>query len=502
MAQVPSPGEHTGHPLSHMMQAEADSSRGGRSGTRRLFSRILARLGKAPKASAPPAAAPYGYPPAPQQGYHYPPEYHPRAAPPSYGYAPPSVPHGYPQPPYGQPPAPAPQAPGAVLPAPADQQAPQSDAPPAPAAPPASDPAAPEAALPAPSVGEPATPDDTAEPVAAHPVVVEESVRPDDVTTALASLAMRDLTLVESLLDIVEELEDTTEDSDLLGKLFKIDNLATRMRRNGENLLILAGQDTGDPHLEPVPLLDVCRAAISEIGDYERVRLGRMPTLFVAGRVSDDLSHLLAELLDNATAKSPDYAQVVISAQAMSGERLLITVEDEGIGIPDDQLAEINRRLEGPPVLEEDVIRHMGMFVVGRIAHRHGFEVQLQARAFRGISAHVVVPTELVSTTGPEPEPEPVIDTTSTAPVTVSPSPMTSPTSRAPQNRDDSGPAFTAAGLPRRGAHRTNQPALPMTGAESADGAAEPEDAESRAASIRADLEEFLEGERAATEDE
>jgi hypothetical protein len=325
------------------------------------------------------------------------------------------------------------------------------------------------------------------------------AVTGNDATAALVNLAMRDLTLVESLLDIVEELEDTTEDSELLAKLFKIDNLATRMRRNGENLLILAGQDIGDPHLEPVSLLDVCRAAISEIGDYDRVRLGRIPPLFIEGRVSDDLSHLLAELLDNATAKSPDYAQVVMSAQSMGDGRLLITVEDEGIGIPEDQLAEINQRLERPPLLEEDVIRHMGMFVVGRIAHRHGFRVQLQARAFRGISAHVVVPTELVGETGPSPES--AFETVTTTPVTVSPPPMTPPTQRT-QSRDDSGPAFTAAGLPRRGAHRNNQPALPLADPSAEEPSAEPEDAESRAARIRADLEEFLEGERAATGDE
>ncbi|HLU98399.1 MAG TPA: ATP-binding protein [Thermobifida alba] len=496
MAQVPSPGEHTGQPPSHPPQAETGSSHGEKSGTRRrLFSRILARFGRTPEPAS--GTVPYGHPPAPPQAYQWgPPPHHPQEWYPQYPQAYQYPPQGGPQAaPYGYPPAP-PAAPNGHPPA--AQQAPA--APPAPAEPvehrAPEQPVQPSAVQEAPApTGEPAGAEGTGK-ASASPA---GAVTGNDVTGALVNLAMRDLTLVESLLDIVEELEDTTEDSELLAKLFKIDNLATRMRRNGENLLILAGQDIGDPHLEPVSLLDVCRAAISEIGDYERVRLGRMPALFIEGRVSDDLSHLLAELLDNATAKSPDYAQVVISGQVMSEGRLLITVEDEGIGIPEDQLAEINQRLERPPLLEEDVIRHMGMFVVGRIAHRHGFRVQLQARAFRGISAHVVVPTELVGETGPSPES--AFETVTTTPVTVSPPPMTPPTQRT-QSRDDSGPAFTAAGLPRRGAHRNNQPALPLADPSAEEPSAEPEDAESRAARIRADLEEFLEGERAATGDE
>lgn len=482
MAQVPSPGQSTGHPLSHMMQAESDSSRGIRAGSRRMFSRLRARFGRNPQKTAPPAPAPYGYAPAPQQGftpgghpyYGHPPGPQQGTAPEGgghYGY-PPAPQQGFPPAygaPYGQP---------QPYPAPGEYRAPGQAAPASPG-PAQTAPNDPKGA----GRGEPAPDPD-------------EVAKEEPITAALASLAMRDLTLVESMLDIVEELEDTTEDPDLLSKLFKIDNLATRMRRNGENLLILAGQDTGDPHLEPIPLLDVSRAAISEIGDYERVRIGRLPGVFIAGRVSDDISHLLAELLDNATAKSPDHAQVVISAQPMTGDRLLLTVEDEGIGIPEPQLDTINERLEGLPVLDESAIRHMGLYVVSRIAHRHGLQVQLQARAFRGISAHVVVPSELISTTGPEPVTEPV----KPAPVPVSAPLVTPPTPRAPQNGD--APALTSAGLPRRGANRSTEPmpALPVTEPEG--GPEQPEDATSRAERIRADLEGFLEGERAANQDD
>ncbi|WP_133742483.1 sensor histidine kinase [Actinorugispora endophytica] len=470
-----------------------------------MFARIRARFGRGPKETPPAVVAPYGYAPAPPQGFA------PDGMPP-YGY-PPVPPHGvvpegaaqygYPQaPPQGPPPGyGAPYPPVQVphqMPVPGEHHAPDQTAlPPGTVAPLAPTPF--EQAPPVPDPVVPA-PIEQAVPEAPEPEPVvppsAPEVREEPITEALASLAMRDLTLVESLLDIVEDLEDTTEDPDLLDKLFKIDNLATRMRRNGENLLVLAGQDTGDQHLEAISLLDVSRAAISEIGDYERVRLGRLPELFVAGRVSDDVSHLLAELLDNATAKSPDHAQVVISAQPMTGDRLLLTVEDEGIGIPEAQLDTINKRLEGPPVLEEGAIRHMGLYVVSRIAHRHGLQVQLQARAFRGISAHVVVPSDLISTTGPKPVTEPV----KPAPTPVSARPLTPPTPRV-SSGDGSGPALTSAGLPRRGANRSTDP-MPVLPTAEPEEPAQSEDPESRAERIRADLEGFLEGERAATQDE
>ncbi|GAA3726111.1 sensor histidine kinase [Salinactinospora qingdaonensis] len=367
-------------------------------------------------------------------------------------------------------------------------------------------------------------------PAGAAPTVTAEATRnqvreQDLLTVTLANMAMRDLTMVESLLDIVEQLEGETEDPTLLEQLFRIDNLATRMRRNGENLLVLAGQDTGDPSMEPVPMLDVARAAISEITDYERIQVGHLPEKALAGAVVDDVSHLLAELLDNATAKSPDHAQVVVSAQPMSGERLLITVEDEGIGIPKPQIDQLNARLSGTPVLDDQVVRHMGLYVVSRIAHRHGLEVQLEPRAFRGTSAHVVIPARLLSDSvapaapadppaQPEARPAPKASaprtekapTTRSAPSTVPSSqpsrPSSSPASpTAESSADGSAASVTSAGLPRRSANRSNSP---MQAFESPDdeGREEPQDAESKAERIRSDLDGFLSGEREATSDD
>ncbi|ASU83845.1 ATP-binding protein [Nocardiopsis gilva YIM 90087] len=322
-------------------------------------------------------------------------------------------------------------------------------------------------------------------------------------TDTLANLAMRDLTLIDSLLAVVEDLEETSDDPDLLERLFKIDNLATRMRRNGENLLVLAGQEIDDPRTDPVPLLDVARAAISEISDYDRVQVGRLPSTALAGSAADDLSHLLAELLDNATAKSPAHAQVVISGQRMSDGRVLLAVEDEGIGISREQIDDLNYRLNGKPVLDEQVIRHMGLYVVSLLAQQHGFEVQLESRAFRGISAFVIVPTELLRASSPygapTQEPRPSM------PALVSPSaPPASPTGRhAPHSDSDRSPV-TSAGLPRRTANRSQTAQRIAEGMDMppTDEGAEPHtptDSSERAARISADLDGFVQGEQAAS---
>ena len=211
----------------------------------------------------------------------------------------------------------------------------------------------------------------------------------------LAGLALRDLTLVETLLQVVEKLESHEQDAEQLKLLFRIDHLATRMRRNSENLLVLAGHDVAGRDFEPAPLLDVVRAAISEIAEYSRAKIASLPDVQVAGRPADDVSHILAELLDNATSKSPQSAMVVVRAERTGDGTLVLTVEDSGIGIPTDQLADINTRLGRPPVIEAATTRHIGLYVVGRLAERHGLRVQLRERPYGGIAAHVILPRDL-----------------------------------------------------------------------------------------------------------
>ena len=154
--------------------------------------------------------------------------------------------------------------------------------------------------------------------------------------------------------------------------------------------MIVAGRD-----FEPAPLVDVVRAAISEIAEYSRAKIASLPDVQVAGRPADDVSHILAELLDNATSKSPQSAVVVVRAERTGDGTLVLTVEDSGIGIPTDQLADINTRLGRPPVLEAATTRHMGLYVVGRLAERHGLRVQLRERPYGGIAAHVILPRDL-----------------------------------------------------------------------------------------------------------
>src|SRR5699024_10769046 len=129
--------------------------------------------------------------------------------------------------------------------------------------------------------------------------------------------------------------------------------------------------------------------------------LGKLPQASLTGMAADDISHLLAELLDNATANSPEHAQVVISAQRLDDGKLMIVVEDEGVGIPEPQLVELNERLRGAPVLDDEIRRHMGLYVAGRIAHKHGLEIRLEARSFRGISAYTIIPEQLLRVATP-----------------------------------------------------------------------------------------------------
>jgi hypothetical protein len=267
----------------------------------------------------------------------------------------------------------------------------------------------------------------------------------------LASLALRDLTLVESLLRLVEQAEAREENPEQLAFLYQIDHLATRMRRHGENLLVLAGHDTHNSQFEPVPLLDVVRAAISETTDYDRVQIGSMPNVRVAGLAADDASHLLAELLDNAATKSPRHAPILVSGHPGDGS-VVVVVEDSGIGVPTDRLEELNARLDGPPVLDASVTRHMGLYVVSRLAHRHGIRVRMEARVGGGTVVYIAVPDRLTQPNPPTPaRPSQAPATPRTPagePAGTSPPPAPRPSPpAAPSERQ---PATTAGGLPRR----------------------------------------------------
>jgi signal transduction histidine kinase len=210
------------------------------------------------------------------------------------------------------------------------------------------------------------------------------------------NLSRRSQSLIERLARMIDSLEQNEEDPDRLSNLFAMDHMVTRMRRNSENLLLLAGHESARKWSEPVPLADVARAAISEIEQYSRVALNIQPGVAVSGQTVSDIVHLLAEIIENATVFSPKDTQVRVSAQELTGGGVLIEVSDSGVGVSYARLAEMNRRLDDPPVIDVSVARHMGLFAVARLAERHGVRVRLRAGSPRGLTALVWLPDSLI----------------------------------------------------------------------------------------------------------
>ncbi|OEJ33712.1 sensor histidine kinase [Streptomyces subrutilus] len=225
-------------------------------------------------------------------------------------------------------------------------------------------------------------------------------------STTSVSLSLRTLGLVERQLAVIEELESKEQDPDRLATLFKLDHLATVMRRHNENLLVLAGQEHGHGQGPPVPLVDVMRAAVSEIERYERVDLAALPSYTqIAGHAADDISHVLAELLENATTFSPPDVKVKVSGRLLDSGDVVLSVVDEGIGVTEDRLEALNARLSTPEAYDEEPeAEHglgLGLYVAGRLAARHGVTAELRAARHGGTEALVVVPAALLPATPP-----------------------------------------------------------------------------------------------------
>jgi len=209
------------------------------------------------------------------------------------------------------------------------------------------------------------------------------------------SLSRRSQSLIERLVRMIDSLEQNEEDPRRLSNLFAMDHLVTRMRRNSENLLLLAGHEGARKWSEPVPLTDVARAAISEIEQYNRVTLRMQPGVMVPGHAVSDVVHLLAELIENATVFSASDTQVLVAVQELGSGGVLIQVSDSGVGVSEARLAEMNRRLDDPPAIDESVSRHMGLFAVARLAERHGVRVRLRAGTPQGLTALVWLPDSI-----------------------------------------------------------------------------------------------------------
>ncbi|MEU8142312.1 nitrate- and nitrite sensing domain-containing protein [Nonomuraea sp. NPDC048901] len=229
----------------------------------------------------------------------------------------------------------------------------------------------------------------------------EESRLRSNVNAMFVNLSRRSQTLVERQITLIDGLEQGEQDESRLANLFKLDHLATRMRRNSENLLVLAGQDPPRRWSQPVKLVDVARASLSEVENYERVVLQVPDGVAVAGQAVNDVIHLLAELVENALSFSPRETRVTVSGSRIDGGGVMVSITDSGIGMTQDELAQANDRLTNAPIVDVSVSRRMGLFVVARLAHRHGIRVQLRPHGSGGLTAMVLIPEALLGMPSP-----------------------------------------------------------------------------------------------------
>jgi signal transduction histidine kinase len=211
------------------------------------------------------------------------------------------------------------------------------------------------------------------------------------------SLARRSQSLLHRQLALLDQMERRATDPEALDDLFRLDHLTTRMRRHAEGLVILAGAPPGRSWSTPVRMVDVMRGAIAEVEDYARVAVATRSQAALAGSAVADVIHLLAELIENATTLSPPYTSVRVSGDTVASG-FVIQVEDRGLGISPQRLAELNERLASPPEFNPSNSERLGLFVVSQLAKRHGIRVTLQASTYGGTAAIVLIPEHLVVT--------------------------------------------------------------------------------------------------------
>ncbi|MFK4147129.1 nitrate- and nitrite sensing domain-containing protein [Streptomyces sp. NPDC004065] len=234
-------------------------------------------------------------------------------------------------------------------------------------------------------------------------LAAEQALLRGNINAIFTNLSRRNQSLIEGQLTLITDLENNEADPDQLENLFRLDHLATRMRRNGENLLVLAGEEPGRRWDQPVPLVDVLRAASSEVEQYERIELSGVPEAEIHGRAVTDLVHLLAELLENATTFSSPQTKVRVTATRLPDGRVMIEIHDKGIGLTAEDFADINHKLANPPTVDVAISQRMGLFVVGRLADRHGIRVQLRPSGEQaGTTSLVMLPDAITHGGGGE----------------------------------------------------------------------------------------------------
>jgi signal transduction histidine kinase len=253
-------------------------------------------------------------------------------------------------------------------------------------------------------------------------LAANEAALRGNVNAMFVNLSRRSQSLVERQIRLIDDLEQGEQDPERLSSLFQMDHLATRMRRNSENLLVLAGHEESRRWNQPVALVDVLRAALSEIEQYERVSLNVQPGIAVRGQAVSDVVHLTAELVENATSFSAAETPVTIAGHLLSSGGVLLEITDQGVGMGAEEMAHANWRLDNPPVVDVAVSRRMGLFVVARLAARHGIRVRLRSADPIGLIALVWLPDEVITRESPDSplrlRPDPV------APMSLVPGPL------------------------------------------------------------------------------
>lgn len=242
---------------------------------------------------------------------------------------------------------------------------------------------------------------------AAVAAAVAESKTRAGVASVFLNIAHRSQVMVHRQLVLLDKAERQEENPERLDLLFQLDHLATRARRNAENLVILGGEQPGRRYRNPVPLIDVVRSAVAESLDYTRIHTGKLPDVRVSGAAVTDLIHLIAELTDNATAFSPPESRVEVAGVPV-GKGIALEIIDQGLGMSEAELAERNALLGDPPDFSVATLSgdaRLGLFVVAKLAVRHGISVRLTESDYGGVKAIVLVPTALLTTEAMPDEP-------------------------------------------------------------------------------------------------
>jgi signal transduction histidine kinase len=215
------------------------------------------------------------------------------------------------------------------------------------------------------------------------------------ISDVFRNLAGRSQSLLHRQLTLLDGMERRATEPDELEDLFRIDHLTTRMRRHAEGLIILSGEAPARGWRQPVPLIDVLRAAVAEVEDYTRIRVLSRTRAAVAGHAVADVIHMIAELAENATVFSPPNTPVRIQGDTV-GKGFAIEIEDRGLGISPERLADINTDLADPPQFDLSDSDRLGLFIAGQLAHRHGITITLQPSVYGGTTAIVLIPMSLV----------------------------------------------------------------------------------------------------------